>query len=209
MKNSVTVEGKGLSKSFDRRTIFSGIAFSVRSGETLLITGRNGSGKSTLVKIISGVLTPTAGGVTFRGEQATEKNDGHTLVGLVSPYLQVFEEFSAIENLALALRLRGQRRDPASARALLSRVGLDSRKSDDVRTYSSGMKQRLKYAFALLHRPPILILDEPTANLDQEGVALVREIMQEQRETGVLIVATNDPGEVETFDHQIDLHAAH
>ena len=76
-----------------------------------------------------------------------------------------------------------------------------------MRTYSSGMKQRLKYAFALVHMPPVLILDEPMANLDAEGMEIVRQIMNEQRSRGILIVATNDLTDLHSFDHQVDLNA--
>jgi heme exporter protein A len=68
------------------------------------------------------------------------------------------------------------------------------------------MKQRMKYAFALIHTPPILILDEPTSNLDTEGIAMVKEIMREQTQQGILIVATNDLSDVERFDAQVELN---
>jgi heme exporter protein A len=88
---------------------------------------------------------------------------------------------------------------------LLKQVGLSDRKDDFVRTYSSGMKQRLKYAFALLHQPPILLLDEPASNLDREGIATVYEIMQRQKQRGVLIIATNDPGDLQLCDQVINI----
>jgi heme exporter protein A len=207
MSEAAVVEGMGLKKAFNQRTVFADVSFVVRHGETLLITGRNGSGKSTLVKIICGVLTPTSGKVSVHCEGPGGDHVIRRLIGLVSPYLPMFEEFSASENLSLALRIRGLSPDHERARSLLIRVGLDADNADDVRTYSSGMKQRLKYAFALLHEPPILVLDEPTANLDYEGVGLVHNIMQEQRSKGLLIVATNDPGEVNTFERQVNLDA--
>ncbi|MBM2842063.1 MAG: lipoprotein-releasing system ATP-binding protein lolD, partial [Bacteroidetes bacterium] len=74
-----------------------------------------------------------------------------------------------------------------------------------VRTFSSGMKQRVKYAFALIHQPPILILDEPMANLDSSGVEMVRDIMKKQWQDGILVVATNDITDVEEYDHRVDL----
>jgi len=207
MTGAILCTGRDIRKDFDRRSVFRGVSFTVGTGETLLITGRNGSGKSTLVRIICGVLAPTAGSValTIGGSAAAHM---HHLAGLVSPYLQMFEEFSPMENLQIAAGLRGTAFDGKRAAGLLERVGLPGRLNDPVRTFSSGMKQRVKYAFALQHEPPLLVLDEPTANLDEEGVAVAREVMADQRRRGALVVATNDPGDVATFERSVDLNAA-
>lgn len=197
----------GLKKAFNRRVIFRDISFTLRSGQTLLITGKNGSGKSTLVKIISHILTPTDGTVAFRSSSGPVKSFPQALVGLVSPYLQVYEEFSARENLQLALAIRGMSSDDKGIEALLERVNLRSRMDDHVQTYSSGMKQRAKIAMALIHHPPILILDEPMSNLDQEGIRCVREIMADHRARGLLVVATNDLTDIDSHDIQVDLNA--
>lgn len=206
MSAGFTLRGTDLKKVFNRRTIFSGVSFTVSPGQTLLITGRNGSGKSTLVKIIGGVLTPSGGTVALTGAPAGAGTQG--MIGLVSPYLQMFEEFSARENLAIAMGIRGMAFDGAAADALLARVALFPRRNDPVRTYSSGMKQRVKYAFALLHRPRILILDEPMSNLDEEGIAMIRTIMDEHRKEGALIVATNDITDFTAHDGRVDLNAS-
>ncbi len=203
---NLTLEAAGIKKVFNRRTVFDNVSFSISSQQTLLITGRNGSGKSTLVKIISDVLSPTDGTITVReGEKALPENRCE-LLGLVSPYLQLYEEFSAEENLYYTIALRGKKADLTHIRVLLTKVFLLNRKDDPVRTYSSGMKQRLKYAFALAHAPHILILDEPTSNLDTEGIQMVKEIMDEHRKQGILIVATNDLSDVDRFDFQVDLN---
>jgi heme exporter protein A len=205
MNTPLILRGTELKKVFNRRTIFSGVTFTVRAGETLLVTGRNGSGKSTLVKIISGVLTPSGGSVELSG--TSRSGETQRMIGLVSPYLQMFEEFSALENLSIAMGIRGMTFDGKAADDLLTRVALFPRRNDPVRTYSSGMKQRVKYAFALLHRPSVLILDEPMSNLDEEGVAIVRTIMEEHRKAGVLVVATNDLTDLAVYDGRVDLNA--
>ena len=204
---NLSLEATGIKKVFNRRTVFDNVSFSISSRQTLLITGRNGSGKSTLVKIISDVLSPTDGEMVVREGETTLKENRSELLGLVSPYLQLYEEFSAEENLWYTIALRGKKPDVTQIHSLLKKVFLLNRKDDPVRTYSSGMKQRLKYAFALAHSPRILILDEPTSNLDAEGIAMVKEIMNEHCETGILIVATNDLSDVERFDIQVDLNA--
>ncbi|MGB6033307.1 MAG: ABC transporter ATP-binding protein [Bacteroidota bacterium] len=201
-----TLSASRLKKVFNRRVIFDEISFSVGHSQTLLITGRNGSGKSTLVKMLCGLLTPTAGTIHFGGKGGGEV-DRLASVGMVSPYLQMYDEFSAEENLTLSLSIRGLTPDRERAEEMLEKVGLHARRKDPVRTYSSGMKQRVKYAFALIHGPSILMLDEPTANLDAQGIAMVRRIMEEQRRTGILAVATNDLADVEQYDEQVNLDA--
>lgn len=196
-----------IAKTFNRRTIFRNISFSIGARQTLLITGRNGSGKSTLVKIISNVLSPTEGTVRVTtGGESQERAVHSSLIGLVSPYLQLYEEFTAEENLRYALSIRGRTADRARIHDLLRMVFLFERKDDPVRTFSSGMKQRMKYAFALVHTPPILILDEPTSNLDAEGIGMVKEILARHVQEGILVVATNDLTDVEHYDERVDLN---
>ncbi|MCK5571477.1 MAG: ABC transporter ATP-binding protein [Bacteroidetes bacterium] len=193
-----------LKKTFNRRVIFQNISFSVASSQTLLITGRNGSGKSTLLKILCGLLTPTGGDVRFE-MHSPGTVDRLATVGMVSPYLQMYDEFSAEENLRMALAIRGLPPDENRVDELLRSVGLQARRRDPVRAYSSGMKQRVKYAFALVHNPSVLMLDEPMANLDTEGIQMVRGIMGEHRSRGILAVATNDLTDVDHFDEQVNL----
>lgn len=207
MTGGLSLQAAGLRKVFNRRTIFSGVSFTVTGGQTLLITGRNGSGKSTLVKLLTGLLAPTAGEVTLRRDGAAGVKERHTAFGFVAPYLQVYEEFTAAENIELSVRLRGMRPAAGAAQRLLADIGLGGREDDQVRTFSSGMKQRVKFACALIHEPPVLVLDEPMSNLDTDGMAMVRARMEEQRGRGILIVATNDLSDVTHVDVRVDLHA--
>jgi heme exporter protein A len=202
---ALRLEGHTLRKSYNRRVVFRGIEISVGEGETLLIAGRNGSGKSTLVKILCGVLSPSGGTVALTGIDKVDEFTHKAIFGLVTPYLQVYEEFSAMENLQLAAELRGLRSDRQAHELLLSRVALDPRRSDPVHGFSSGMKQRLKYAVALAHQPRILILDEPMSNLDADGIAIVRGIMHEHLDRGILVVATNDLTDIDGYQHKVDL----
>jgi heme exporter protein A len=208
MTSPLSIRGDRLKKVFNRRIVFEDVSFNLEGPRTLLISGRNGSGKSTLVKIAAGLLTPTKGSIAVDGIGARDEFDRRAAIGMVSPYLQMYDEFSAAENLKMTMAIRGMRFDREYAEELLQRVALYPRKDDPVRAYSSGMKQRMKYAFALIHRPPILILDEPMSNLDAEGIGIVRAIMAEHRKRGILIVATNDLGDLERYDERIDLNAS-
>jgi heme exporter protein A len=202
------LRASNVTKAFNRRTIFAGVSFSLNGGQTLLISGRNGSGKSTLVKILAEVLTPTDGAITLDVPHATGRDGRFPFLGMVAPYLQLYEEFTARENLEISLALRGLPAQPDRADTLLERVGLGVRRNDIVRTFSSGMKQRVKYAMALIHNPLLLLLDEPMANLDADGTNVVRALMDEHRSRGILIVATNDLTDLRHFDYHVDLNAA-
>lgn len=210
MTNAV-LKADQLSKDFNRRKIFSAISFDAASGSSLAVTGRNGSGKSTLAKILCGVLTPTSGTAVLSIDgNAISPERLHRHVGLVSPYVQMYDEFTGIENLRLAISIRGiVRKNDRQLRDLLQQFGIDDRRNDDVRTYSSGMKQRLKYAAALLHEPQLLVLDEPTSNLDEQGIAAVRDVMSRQKESGILIIATNDRDDLRYADRQVTVEGEH
>ena len=198
--------GKDIRKSFGRLLVFDSINFELINGSSLAIAGKNGSGKSTLVKIIAGLLSPSSGEVIYQVDgREIDKLDWFKFVGFVAPYLQLYDEFTGYENLEILAKIRGLKSYEAKIKNVLERVNLYSRRDDLVRGYSSGMKQRLKYACALLHDPIVLILDEPTSNLDSEGVEMVWAIAEEQKKNGILIVATNAPEELKMCDEVINL----
>jgi len=201
------VRADDVGKTFNRKIIFQGLSFELARGGSLAITGRNGSGKSTLIKIIAGVLSPTSGSVSILANgKALDEAERKEHLGLVSPYLQLYDEFTALENIEILSRIRGVAGvDHDRVRMLLTLFGLWERRNDWLRVYSSGMKQRLKYVFALVHRPTVLILDEPSANLDADGISAVRHILREQTEQGILIVATNDAAEAKWCDSALHL----
>jgi heme exporter protein A len=204
---SMRLSLSNVSKEFNRRSIFRDVSFTLGGGDSLVITGRNGSGKSTLVKIICGLLTPTRGTITYSFEgKSIEHDNVRNHIGLVSPYLQLYDEFSGVENLELLSQIRSDRvLEKGRIEEVLNDVGLWERRRDFLRTYSSGMRQRLKYAFALVHKPDILVLDEPTSNLDADGVEMVNRRVTEQKQDSILIVATNDAEESTWCAKKIEL----
>jgi heme exporter protein A len=125
-------------------------------------------------------------------------------IGLVSPYLNLYDEFTGYENLRFISKVRGIAE--SNLDVVLKRVGLWDRRNDMVKIYSSGMKQRIKIAFAIMHNPEILLFDEPTSNLDAEGVKLVDDIAREQKENKILIIATNDEHEKSLCDKELNLN---
>ncbi len=193
----LTLTLSDISKSFNRRKIFAGISFSLAQFSSITITGKNGSGKSTLLKIIAGILSASSGSVIIAEEgREVRGSDHYRYFGFVSPYLQLYDEFSGVENLQLLQDIRGMKCTRHDIDQFLGAVGLAGRGDDLVRAYSSGMKQRLKYAAALIHSPKILLLDEPTSNLDEEGKGIVHEIIARQKEKGIVVLATNEKDEL-------------
>jgi heme exporter protein A len=200
-----------VSKVFNRRPVLRDIDFSLSTGESLAITGRNGSGKSTLIKILAGLLSPTSGLVRWtRASSVLGPDDVRVVTGFVSPYFQLYEEFTPMEHLGVISRIRsGRDPDAAAVRSLLEEFGLWSRRHDEIRTFSSGMKQRLKYVAALSHAPWMLLLDEPTSNLDAEGVETVKSIAARQTNHGILIVATNEEQEAQWCTREVRVGLEH
>ncbi|HQF41561.1 MAG TPA: ABC transporter ATP-binding protein [Ignavibacteriaceae bacterium] len=196
-----SLEAQQLNKSFGRRLIFNDLTFKFDKPGVYGISGPNGSGKSTLVKIIAGIIAASKGKIIhlLNGKIVTEENL-HNHIGFVSPYLVLYEEFSTLENLKLFADIRGTEFNKERVDYLLNKFLLYKRKDDLLKTYSSGMKQRVKFIFALMHSPQLLILDEPTSNLDEEGKNSVYEIVKEESKTNIVIVASNERNDLELCD---------
>ncbi|NLZ39252.1 MAG: ABC transporter ATP-binding protein [Firmicutes bacterium] len=204
MLNQITI--KALSKAYRRRVLFKDISLTIPDRSAFVILGPNGAGKTTFLRIICGLIPATSGQVEIiiNGQVLTAR-EKRNQIGLVSPDLALYGELSAVENLEFFAGVRGFSFSLDRARELLHLVGLQGRGHDLLNTYSSGMKQRLKYACALLHQPHILILDEPTTNLDESGVALVDKIIKQHKQRGIVIIATNESREVAYGDQTFTL----
>jgi heme exporter protein A len=203
----IFLELRDIYKSFGERDVICGVNVSLGSG-CLVVTGRNGSGKSTLLRIIAGLTAPSSGEVVFTRDGEQLGGDAlRDAAGLVAPDLTLYDELSAIENLRFFSRVRGLHRSDAELAALLDRFGLSGREDDTLGSYSSGMRQRVKYAFALVHDPDVLLLDEPSANLDEAGAAIVDQVIAEHRSRGIVIVATNEADELRYGDSVLELGA--
>lgn len=173
-------------RRFGRLTVLRGVSGQVGAGRVMLVTGANGSGKSTLLRCLAGLLAPDAGEIAFRegpGEAGGDDAPGsgpvldaaqrRRRVGYVAPDLALYEELTTEENLAFFSRLRGVpgERGPD----LLRRLDLPLDRPAGA--LSSGMRQKLRWAWALLHRPRMLLLDEPFQNLDSKGEGVVRDML--------------------------------
>ena len=208
--DNVEIVCENLSKSFSGKTIFKKVSFKISNGESLIITGKNGSGKSTLIKVIAGIISPSKGDMSLDiDSKSIPKEVFFKHIGLMSPYLNLYDELSGYENLEFFMNIKCPGK-PVNERDekinfLLESVGLFKRKKDLYKNYSSGMKQRLKLAFALLNDPLLLLLDEPCANLDKEGIEVVYRFAEEQRKKGMLMVATNEESDLQLCDSLINI----
>ena len=190
--STTTLEVQNLAKSYGGVPLFSGLTFSVEAGLTA-VQGRNGSGKTTLVKILSSLLRPSAGEVRLRlGDRELAGDEKRLAIGWAGLDLAFYEDFSARENLIFFRRAAGRPAPPREIDALLTGVGLVQAANQRVGAFSTGMKQRLRIAFALLFDPPILLLDEPMAGLDAEGRQIVQAVIGQRRRSGAVVLASND-----------------
>ncbi len=202
--SNFSVQAESLSKTFGRRLIFSGLSFGFDKHGVYGISGPNGSGKSTLVKIIAGIISPSEGKLKYISEgKEIPPEKLHNYIGFVSPYLVLYEEFTALENLELVADIRNVSFNEERIDYLLKIFLLYDRKDDLVKTYSSGMKQRMKFIFALMHSPQMLILDEPTSNLDDEGKESVYKIVREAGRDIIVLIASNERTDLELCSEKI------
>lgn len=188
---------ESLQKSFGRRLVFNGINFTLDKPCIFGISGPNGSGKSTLIKILAGITSPSKGKIihSLDGKEINSI-DLHNNIGFCAPYLVLYDEFSAWENLNYFAKIRDIPFDSERTKNLLEKFLLLNRKDDLVKTFSSGMQQRLKLIFALIHSPKFVFLDEPTSNLDDEGKETVYNLIKSESENAILVIASNEKNDL-------------
>ena len=199
------LEARELSKSFAGPPLFSNLTFTADAGLTA-IAGRNGSGKTTLLKILARLLAPERGRVAiFDGERELAGEERRRAVGWAGPDLAFYDDFTARENLRFFRRASGLPADDADLGRRLSRVDLGAVADRRVGAFSTGMKQRLRLAFALLLDPPVLLLDEPAAGFDEDGRAMLARVVAERRAAGPVLLASNDARDFASPDRTIAL----
>ena len=182
------------------------VEFALEGPGIVAVVGANGAGKSTLLRIIAGLLRPSHGSTTCRVDgRAVAPPERRHHVGYASPELHFYAELGVAENLRFAAEARGLADPEADVAAALARVGLERRAGDRVDALSSGMKQRLRLAAALLHRPPLLLLDEAGSHLDEDGRRALESIVADESRRGLVVLATNDEREWRLAERQVRL----
>jgi len=188
------VQTLALEKRFGRAAALQSVDLRLDEGDFVALLGPNGAGKTTLIRILATLARPTAGKVLIGGLDLTHWSaQVRRLIGVVSHQSFLYRDLTVAENLALHARLYGLSWPEEQARAALERVGLEQRASDLVRTLSRGQVQRLSIARAVLHEPPILLLDEPYAGLDPQAAAGFTRMLQELALRGrTVLLATHE-----------------
>ncbi|HET9093976.1 MAG TPA: ABC transporter ATP-binding protein [Solirubrobacteraceae bacterium] len=191
MDDTSVIELEGLTRHFGERTVLRDVSLRLARGQTLAVLGRNGAGKSTLLRILATLLRPHAGTVRLFGEPLPREGwKVRGRVGLLGHDPLLYRDLTGRENLVYHARLH--RVPPQRVQEALVAVGMEERADDPVRALSRGMVQRLTVARAVLHRPELLLLDEPRSNLDPAAEALVEPLIG--RASGVTRVLTShDP----------------
>jgi len=187
------LEARGLAKSYGGPPVFSGLSLHVERG-LVAVAGRNGSGKTTLLKLLAGLLRPDSGSVEVKrdGSLLSGESRRHA-IGWAGPDLAFYEELTPRENLAFFRRAAGYRSTSGDTDRRLNEVGLAPEAFEKpTGALSTGMRQRLRLAFAGLFDPPILLLDEPMVGLDAAGRELVAGLIASHRRAGAVLLASND-----------------
>jgi len=193
----------GLRRDYGERTVLDGIELELARGETLLVLGPNGAGKTTLLRILATLLRPSGGEVrALDCELPSEAWKLRGRIGLLGHEPLLYRDLSGRENLRFHARLHGLSGEDGEARIeeLLAAVGMQQRAEQRVAELSAGMRQRLAVARCVLHRPELLLLDEPDSNLDAEGRELVRSLIG-PGEGRTRVVVSHDP---ERFEAEAD-----
>ncbi|MCY7293321.1 MAG: ATP-binding cassette domain-containing protein [Ferruginibacter sp.] len=184
-------------KRFNREWIFRNFNYEFLQGNSYAITGSNGSGKSTLLQIIAGAALHSEGEIEYKAttdnRQLTTENS-YQQISIAAPYLDLIEEMTGNEFLAFHTSFKNLTKPFAE---ILSAVGLQKAGDKQIRYYSSGMKQRLKLAQAFFSNTSVLLLDEPTTNLDEDGIAIYKKLWQQNTTNRLVIISSNDKTEYE------------
>ncbi len=183
----------GLVKAYGSRVAVDGVGFSVAAGETYGLLGPNGAGKTTAIQMVCGLLRPDAGAAVVDGRSVTvDEPSSRAAIGYVPQDLAVYPDLTARENLVFFGRLQGLSSEHLTARidAVLEAVGLRDRADDRVDEYSGGMKRRLNIGIGLLHRPRLLVLDEPTVGVDPQSRNAILDAVEALSDEGTAIVYT-------------------
>ncbi|MBN2003607.1 MAG: heme ABC exporter ATP-binding protein CcmA [Anaerolineae bacterium] len=186
-----TVEAHDLVKTFGPHTALSGVNLHVEAGEWVTLVGPNGAGKTTLLRILATLARPTSGDVRIFGLDA--RRYGLAIcrqLGFLSHRTLLYDDLTAVQNLAFYSRVYGLADGPARSAVMLDRLHLTARQNDLVVTYSRGMQQRLAVARAMLHRPRLLLLDEPYTGLDLLAAEALTRLLAEINAAGCTILLT-------------------
>jgi len=203
---SALVTAEHLSRVFDDRVAVHDVSLTVNAGEIVCLLGPNGAGKTTTMRMLAGLILPSAGRIAINHIDISESTAGaaRSSVGLLTEAPGLWERLSVRTNLLTYARLHGLRDSERRVDETLAHVDLLDRAKDAAGTLSKGLKQRVAIARALLHQPPVLLLDEPTSGLDPASARHVRDLILDLRSEGrAILVSTHNLGEAQELADRI------
>lgn len=194
-----------IGRRFNREWIFRNVNYEFISGQTYAILGANGAGKSTLLQLISGGLTNSEGTIKyFQGDTLLDQDQVFIHQSMAAPYLELIEEFTLSEIIDFHFRFK-KYREGFDKQSLINLLGLKNSEFKALKHFSSGMKQRVKLALAFCSDTELLLLDEPSSNLDQQGLEWYLQLASSQCADRLVIICSNQEQEYSFCRHRINL----
>lgn len=195
-----------IGRRFNREWIFRGIDFSFESGGSYAVLGPNGAGKSTLLQLIAGSLGSSEGNIHYYNAAKIADESVYRQISIATPYLEMIEEFTLSEMIDFHFSFKSCR-DKLDKKSIINILGFEKSKNKALKYFSSGMKQRTKLALAFCSDTPVLLLDEPTANLDQQGIDWYKDLVQHFTPDRTIIVCSNQPHEYDFCSSALNVMA--
>jgi ABC-type multidrug transport system ATPase subunit len=196
-----------ISKRFRNDWIFRNVNYTFRGGQRYAILGHNGAGKSTFLQILSGHLSPSVGQISYTDKQGrgVDSDDIFRLLTYTAPYIDIIEELTLTESIDFHAKFKPFG-NGLTTKNVMEIIGLPKGNAHkEIRYFSSGMRQRLKIALAVLSDVPIVLLDEPTTNLDAQGVEWYRNLILNHTPDKLVIIASNTPHDYDFCENLVDM----
>jgi ABC-type multidrug transport system ATPase subunit len=186
---------QNIGRRFNRDWIFRGIDYTFSMGESYAVLGPNGSGKSTLLSVLNGSLSPSMGSINYLlQDKPVEAEEVFKQLSLAAPYLELIEEFTLFEMIDFHFKFKAYRQN-LDRDGVISLLNMHESRNKMIKYFSSGMKQRLKLALAFCSDTPMLMLDEPTSNLDKQGVDWYLGLIQQFAANRLTVICSNQEHE--------------
>ncbi len=196
---------ENLGKKFRKEWIFRKVNLTFEAGNSYTFVGPNGSGKSTILQVLAGIMPHTEGEISYSSDnQAVSIDDIFKKIVIAAPYLELIEEFTLLESVAFHQKFKSFKNN-ISPNQLIEQLQLTPHKDKTIKNFSSGMKQRLKLGLAFYSESPIILLDEPTSNLDAQGTAWYLNQIEQHTTDRLLIICSNQPTEYAFCKNIIDV----
>lgn len=201
----LTIATEGIGKKYRREWIFRRVDLTLHAGESYTFVGPNGSGKSTLLQLLAGNLPATEGNLTYSDNKTLiDPDNWFRQVSIAAPYVELVEELTLDELLTFHQTFKPFR-NQLTPEAVAERLLLTQARHKEIKYFSSGMKQRVKLGLAFFSSSPIVILDEPTSNLDRQGAAWYHEQVRQLDANQLLLIGSNQPEEYDFCSNVLDV----